>query len=222
MDDERSSSVLGAFGYADLIIVALILIAAIGLYVRTLAPGLLPGDSGEFQVLAYQVGIAHTTGYPVYMVLVKLFITVLPIRDIAYRVNLFSAAMAALTLATLYILIRILVQNRWAAVYGTVILMVSYTFWSQAIIAEVYTPGAFFIALVLLGLLLWHAAGKRWGIYMAAIVGGLGLGVHASLGLLALAIIPFLLSNRERWTEIWQPALFGGSAGFLLYLGVFF
>src|SRR3982750_3414725 len=49
---------------------ALLLCAAsLALYVRTLAPFVLGSDSGEFQVLAYQLGIAHTPGYPVYLAL---------------------------------------------------------------------------------------------------------------------------------------------------------
>ncbi len=33
---------------------------SLALYVRTLVPFVLTGDSAEFQVLAYQLGIAHT------------------------------------------------------------------------------------------------------------------------------------------------------------------
>ena len=58
------------------------------LYIRTLVPGLLPGDSGEFQTLAYSVDHAHTTGYEVYILLAKLFTLIVPVNDVAYRVNL--------------------------------------------------------------------------------------------------------------------------------------
>lgn len=40
-------------------------IAALDLYARTLYRGLLPGDSGEFQVLARLLGNTHPTGYQV-------------------------------------------------------------------------------------------------------------------------------------------------------------
>lgn len=79
-----------------------IFFASLGLYIRTLAPGVLPGDSAEFQVLAYQLGIAHCPGYPIYLLLAKLF-TLLPIWEVAYGVNLFSAFMAALTVVGLYL-----------------------------------------------------------------------------------------------------------------------
>ena len=39
--------------------------AALILYGRTAAPGLLPGDGGEFQTLTYLLGSTHPTGYPV-------------------------------------------------------------------------------------------------------------------------------------------------------------
>ena len=67
------------FDRIDVILATLAGVLALALYARTLAPGILPSDSGEFQVLAYQMGIAHTTGYPVYILLAKLFITLVPV-----------------------------------------------------------------------------------------------------------------------------------------------
>jgi hypothetical protein len=51
----------------------LIASAAFFLYLRTLAPGLLSGDSGEFQVLTSMLGPTHTTGYPIYLLLAHPF-----------------------------------------------------------------------------------------------------------------------------------------------------
>ena len=110
---------------------------SLALYVRTLFPWLLPGDSGEFQVLIPQVGVAHTTGYPVYMLLGKLFITLVPVADIAYRVNLFLAFMAAVAVALTYLAGRLAARSRWGGLFAALILAVSFTFWSQALIAEV-------------------------------------------------------------------------------------
>src|SRR5687767_5431470 len=75
---------------------------SLALYVRTWVPFPLVGDSAELQVLAYQVGIGHTPGCPVDLLLAKLF-PFLPVRDIAYRVNLFSAFMAAVTVVWVYL-----------------------------------------------------------------------------------------------------------------------
>ena len=136
------------FDRIDVILAMLAGILALALYARTLAPGVLPSDSGEFQVLAYQVGIAHNTGYPVYILLAKLFITLVPVGSIAYRVNLFSAFMGALTVSGVYLSAKLLSKNAWTALVGALALMVSYTLWSQSAIAEVYSPGAAFLAVV--------------------------------------------------------------------------
>ena len=190
------------------------------LYARTLVPFVLPGDSGEFQVLAYELGIAHTPGYPIYLLLAKLF-TFLPIGDIAYRVNLFSALMAAVTVSGVYLAARLLTGQRLAAVFGALALTVSFTFWSQAIIAEVYTSGAAWVALIWLGLLAWYRAGTRRGLFLAGLCGGLGLGVHSTVALFAPSALLFLWLNRQRWPGPWRPAILGAAAGVLLYLLAF-
>src|SRR5688572_6250461 len=98
----------------DIAVSVLLALGALALYVRTLAPTLLLGDSAEFQTLASTLGVAHPTGYPVYLLLGKLF-TWLPTGSIAYRVNLLSASAAALGLALLYLLGRRLGCRRSAA-----------------------------------------------------------------------------------------------------------
>jgi hypothetical protein len=91
----------GNMDWRDHLLALILGVFFIGLYIRTLAPGLLQGDSGEFQILAYRLGHAHTTGYSVYLIMAKLF-TFLPIGNIAYRVNMFSAFMGGITLGNLY------------------------------------------------------------------------------------------------------------------------
>ncbi len=72
-------------------------VAAFALYVATLAPGLLPADSGEFQLVAATLGIAHPPGYPLYTLLGWLFTRLTPANP-AWGLNLLSAVIATLTL----------------------------------------------------------------------------------------------------------------------------
>lgn len=206
----------------DVILATLAGILALALYARTLAPGVLPGDSGEFQVLAYQVGIAHNTGYPVYMLMAKLFITLVPLGSVAYRVNLFSAFMGALTVTAVYLSAKLLSKSAWAALVAALALAVSYTLWSQSVIAEVYAPGAAFVAAVWLLVLVWYKTGNKRALFAAGMCGGLGVGVHGSLSVIALAVGLFLLLNWKRWKELWRPALLGALLGAILYLVAFF
>lgn len=210
------------FDRIDVILAMLTGTLALALYARTLAPSVLPSDSGEFQVLAYQVGIAHNTGYPVYILLAKLFITLVPVGSIAYRVNFFSAFMGALTVSGVYFSAKLLSRSEWAALVGALALMVSYTLWSQSVIAEVYSPGAAFLAIVWLLVLVWYKTGNKSALFAAGVCGGLGLGVHGNLSIVAPAIGVFLLLNWKRWKELWKPALFGALLGAVMYLVAFF
>ena len=47
----------------DILIAILIGIAALALYIRTLAPSLLWGDSAEFQTISYALGMTPPSGY---------------------------------------------------------------------------------------------------------------------------------------------------------------
>src|SRR5437867_8676283 len=77
----------------------LALLAGLGLYGLTCAPGVQGGDSGEFQFVAYILGIPHPPGYPLYALVGRLWTLVLPFGEVAYRMNLLSAVFAAATLA---------------------------------------------------------------------------------------------------------------------------
>jgi hypothetical protein len=206
---------------ADFLVALLAAAVSLLLYYRTYVPWVLPSDSGEFQVLAHQLGVAHTTGYPVYLLLAKAFILLVPAPSIAAGVNLFSAFMAAATVGLVYLTGNLLTQRRWLPLFGASALAVGYTFWSQALIAEVYATGAACLAAVCVLVLYWYRGGSRWSLFTAGVTGGLGLGVHASLAMLAPAVVVFLLLNRDRRREWLMPALLGGATGLLLYLVAF-
>ena len=53
------------------------------------------GDSGELVAAVYTLGIPHPSGYPLYVLLGKLWTLAVPIGSIAFRMSLFSAACAA-------------------------------------------------------------------------------------------------------------------------------
>lgn len=63
-----------------------------------MAPALVPGDSAEFQFLAMSKGIAHSSGYPIYLTLLNLLDQFLPIYNAAWKANFFSILCACLVL----------------------------------------------------------------------------------------------------------------------------
>ena len=177
-------------------------------YLRTLAPTVLhyaPSafpDSVLLQVKAYVLSIPNPTGYPTYILLTHLF-TYLPFGDPAFRVNLASAVFAALAVFALFWVCRSLVGWTLPAALAALAFGLSQTFWSQAVITEVYTLNALFIGLVLLSLLVWREkrqseSGDRYLLLTAFLI-GLAMTHHMTSGLLLPAAFLFVwLVDRGR------------------------
>src|SRR4051812_24899565 len=92
-------------------------------------------DSSEYAIGAYTLGIVHAPGYPLYLLLARLF-TELPIGTIAYRVNLLSAMSLALAGVFLFNFLAELNGKRWLALVGTLLTLWSYNVWVVGVAAE--------------------------------------------------------------------------------------
>ncbi len=192
--------------------------AALLLFARTTAPGLLLGDSAELQTQAYTLGHTHPTGYPVYVLAARIFTSLVP-GDPAWRVNLFSAVCAAAGLGTLYLCARVLGGWRIAALIGPVMLSTVPLFWLHATITELYAPAVLFLAIVVLMLLMAaEQKDSRW-ITGAGVVGGLSLGVHSTVALAAPAALLYVSTLPV--TKKWRSAFGGAVLGVVLALGAF-
>ena len=220
-----AKSDLPQFNKKDYWIALAVGICGLVMYVRTLAPDVLYGDSAEFQTLAYTLGTTHSTGYPIYLLLARL-LGFLPIASPAWRVTLLSAVSAAVTLSTVFLLACYSTHSRVGAVLGSLALGLSYTFWSQAVIAEVYTPALAFLGVILLLLWYWHndPSKRNRALLSAALLSGLGLGVHASIALLAPTAAGFVVGTlwlqHLRWPQ-WRRALLAALVGVTLGIGIF-
>jgi hypothetical protein len=142
--------------FGDGLLAAGLFVLGLAAYTQTLAPSVaaLFDDSLEFPLVSFRLGIAHPTGYPLYTLLGKLFTLAVP-HNVAWAVNSLSAVAGALTVALVYLVIRQLARRRLPALLGAVALGVSPLFWSQSVVAEVYTLNAAFVAAVLLLALRW-------------------------------------------------------------------
>jgi hypothetical protein len=199
----------------DLVLAALLFIASLVLYIRTLAPSLLYGDSAEFQTIAFTLGIGHPTGYSVYVLFAKLF-TFLPIGEVAYRVNLFSAVCAALTVGLIYFILRTLDARSVLAVGGALALAVSPLFWKYASMAEIYTPLTACLAFILLAAFQWRKTNQPRWLFVAGLTGGLSLGIHTSVALMGLPILWYLAFSKPERAD-WLQALHGVAVGLVLF-----
>jgi hypothetical protein len=175
----------------------------LAVYMLTLAPGVLGGDSGELQYIPYILGVAHPTGYPLYTLLGWLWTHGVVVGDVAYRMNLLSAVLGASTAAVLYLIVHHLTSRHAPALLAAVLFAFSPTFWMQAIVAEVYTLNTVFVVLAIYLLLRWEAARpSATDLLLAAFVYGLSLTHHRVIIIFLPALALFLwLTDREVFTN---------------------
>jgi hypothetical protein len=204
------------------------------IYALTLAPSITwrnnGVDSGDLATAVAVGGVPHPPGYPTYLVLGEFF-KLLPLGDVAYRLNLLSAASAALTSAIMALVIyqtlaalaggqKLDPTASWlsavCAISASLTLAFSGLFWSQAVIAEVYALNALFAAGLLYGALQIKPSNQNWLIPVLFGLVGLSLGNHLSI-LLIVPLIIWLLKIEWRWRLVVTTCLAFG-LGLSIYL----
>lgn len=164
-------------------------------YLLTLTPSISWGDSPELVAAAYQLGVPHPTGYPLYMLLGHAVIRLVPWGDPAYRMNLVSALCAAGAVATLHRLAERLTGSLTAAWVGALVLALAPLFWSQAVIAEVYPLAQLLTLLLLYQIMRWDQTGAPRHLELAALFTGLNVAHHTGVSLLAPGLVGFALTS---------------------------
>jgi hypothetical protein len=176
-------------------------------YLFTLAPGVYGFDSGELATGVYTLGIVHPPGYPLYMLLGKLF-SFLPFGSLPLKLNILSALFASLTVYFLYSVILLITSDRSAAWIGSAFLAFSSYFWQMSVIAEVYTLHTLLLVLCLYFLLRWRKFGNHRNLYIFALLFGLSLCNHTSGIFFAPGYAWMIVSSSYwKWKNI-KPYLF--------------
>jgi len=147
--DRRPARLLGA----------LTLLAPLVLYYFTTCPVIYYGDAGELIVAASRWGVAHPPGYPIYIILLGLFLR-LPlfwlahpaqfVQPVAWQANFFSAILGAATVWVVYLILLRLTRHPLLAFSGSLLVAIGRTFWSQTGIAEVYALNALLTSILVL------------------------------------------------------------------------
>ena len=123
-------------------------------YLVSAAPSVFWWDSGELVANVRTLGVPHRPGFPLYILLAKVF-SYLPIGSFTYQQNLFSGFCGALALVFFHLSLVMflgrqpellggsLARRNLVAFFTTLSIGFTFTFWIQAVRAEVYTLGAF-------------------------------------------------------------------------------
>lgn len=175
-------------------------ISLMAVYLASMAPGLtwanVGADGGDLIAAAATGGIAHPTGYPLYLLLARMF-QLIPIGSLAYRTNLMSALAVVVAGLLVYILVTRYLspsnpQQYWlAGLAAGLAFGLSPLIWSQAVITEVYALNALFVALLLFLLVGTFSAhfNQKWHDCLLGITFGLAMGNHVT----TVMILPVIL-----------------------------
>jgi hypothetical protein len=166
-------------------------------YYATLLSGLDLGDSASFQTGVGFLTVSPRQAYPLYYALGNVFVWLHP-GEPARAANLASAVYGAAAVGLAAALAARLSESLWAGVAAGLFLAFSYTFWSQAITAEVYTLHLMIVGACGLALLAWADRPTVAHLALFYAIYALGFGNHLSMVLLLPAFTVFLLMRRQR------------------------
>jgi hypothetical protein len=168
-------------------------------YTQTLLPGVDLGDTGGFQAAVLWPEVSARQAYPLYHGLARPFVLAASPGNPARALNLFSAIWGAAAVGLLTWLCSTVMRSHIAGVVAGLFLAFSYTFWSQALIAEVYTLHLTLIGLCLLALNSYRSEPSFRRLLVFLAVYALSFGNHLTMILLAIPFAIFLFqTSRSR------------------------
>ena len=146
----------------------------------------------QYRVLQNDIegGLGLALSHPLFYI-IAIAAKSVPFGAFAFKVNVVSAIAAAVTVANLFLFLRIWLKDNFAAIVGAVTLAVSHTFWEHGSVAETYTLYAAFLSAELVMLAFYFNERKIKYLYWLVVFNGLSISVHM-LGSIALACYGFL------------------------------
>jgi len=162
-------------------------------FIVSSCPSFLWQDSGLIQYRVFQNDIEGSMGlalsHPLFY-MIAIAAKCIPFGAFAFKVNIVSAVAAAVTVANLFLFLRVWLKDNFAAVVGAVTLAVSHTFWRHGSIVETYTLYTAFLSAELVVLAFYFNERKIKYLYWLVLFNGLSISVHM-LGTIALACYGF-------------------------------
>ncbi|MEW6615736.1 MAG: DUF2723 domain-containing protein [Thermodesulfobacteriota bacterium] len=160
----------------------LIFILTFLFYLNTASPGILLPDSPEFVAASFGLGVAHPPGYSFYLLMGRLF-SLIPVGNLAWRMNLMSALFASFTVVIIYLSSKRVLEavfpekglgkqnTKWGHIRETIykssasivalLFAFSSSFWSYAINTEAYSTNCFLLAATLFSLILYVSSKEK-------------------------------------------------------------
>jgi hypothetical protein len=201
-ENERTAASAG-LALAD----ALLFAAAFALYAAGASPALGWLDSPELVAASVGLGVPHSPGHPLPVFLGKAA-ALIPLGDLALRVNLAAAAAGAAACAVLSAAGRVVIQRAapelsgraraGLAAAGALVVAASWAMWAQSVRAEVYALAAALLVAALGAVLAWDCERRPRWLVVAGLAGGLALATHHLIAVLLLVpAVTFVVARRR-------------------------
>jgi len=178
----------------------ILFLLAYSVYLKTSCKTIYLGDTPELATASYILGVAHPTGYPLFLLLGKLMTIIIPFGGVAFRSNLLSVICMALSTLLIYKISTEIYPNHLLGVFLALSASFTPTIWAEAGVSKVYILNLFFILLVFYLFLRFDEFGGARLFFTILFCLGLGLSNHIFV---VVFLIPFsFLLFRKRYRMI--------------------
>ena len=204
----------------------------------TVQPSVPFWDCGEFSAASIWQQVPHPPGAPLFLLIGKVFHTLIPFGDFGWRVNLVSVFAGAFTVWFLYLIgVKAIVYMRKdkggtfaeslaiyaSAFVGAVAFGFSDTFWFNAVESEVYSMSNVFVAVIVFLMMKWNEDADKPGneryILLIAYLIGLSTGVHLFSILTVFSIVMLIYFRKYKLTV--QSFLVMGIIAVLIFFMIY-
>lgn len=171
----------------------------LAIYIASLSPAVAYWDTGEEQTVPTILGIAHPTGFPLFVLAGWLFAHGLPLWTPAWRIGAMSALAMAVAARNVAALVRGFEVPPLTALATAFLFAFGNVAWTRGSRAEVHALVLMFETFALLAAVRFHRRGERGAFRVLALCTGLSLATHtvSALVLPGLALIAL-----KRWNKI--------------------
>ena len=153
-------------------------LGVLAVYWPMLPAGVAASDTAEAQTVPYILGIPHPTGFPAFILAGWVFTHALPFGSVAWRTNVFTALLTALTTAGVVLLARALGALLLPAVAAALAFAFGYATWNGALHANAQVLATTLTVAALIGAVSFTQGGDRRRLYAACVAAGLGIATH--------------------------------------------
>lgn len=193
------------------------------LFAFTLNPSIFHGDTTEFINAIAVSGVAHPPGYPLLLILGKIF-SFLPGLPLPARLNLLSALASAFTVAVCAHSIKMLTGSRPAAALAAGLLAVSSSFWLYSEVLETFSLNALLISIFLWQSIVFVKKPSKKRALLLVFLLAINAGNHHTAALLLPILVAELWTASRKFAlgwKFWISAALISASGFLPYTYIF-